>query len=136
VKIFLGNRVLAGGIDEEQEPFDMQLEVSGQVQVILALRAECGRPIDRGNRTVELRFFVMRRHPSACAATEFLLSHGSSLKDLEGTATVVVESPSQSIFYIPSAVLRRVQGVQDGPHTTHGYVILGDQLTTVNPQGA
>jgi hypothetical protein len=135
MKIFLGNRVLAGGIGEEQEPFDMQLEVSGQVQVALTLRAECAKPIDRGNRIVELRFSVSRKHKSVCAATEFLLSHGSSLRDLEGAATVAVESPSQAVFCIPFAVLQRIHGVQDGSLTTHSYSIIGDQLT-IEPQGA
>ncbi|MDR0679227.1 MAG: hypothetical protein LBF24_03200, partial [Puniceicoccales bacterium] len=86
-------------------------------------------PIDRGNRRTELQFSVLRRHPSSAAATEFLLGHGAGLLDLEGTATLVSEGPTQRTFVLAPAVLRRVQGTQEGTTTTHSYTILGGSLT-------
>jgi hypothetical protein len=76
-----------------------------------------------------LQFSVLRRHPSSAAATEFLLGHGAGLLDLEGTATLVSEGPTQRTFVLAPAVLRRVQGTQEGTTTTHSYTILGGSLT-------
>jgi hypothetical protein len=128
MKIFLDNRTLAGGLAAGEEPFDMALEVAGVVQVATALRSPRAEPHDRGNRTVELRFSVLRRHGSAGEATEFLLGHGAALTGLAGTATLYPESVAQRVFRCTSAVLRRVQGHQEGPTTTHVYGIVGGNL--------
>jgi hypothetical protein len=134
MKIFLGNRVLAGGIGEQQEPFDMALEFTGLLQVASFLRASHATPIDRGNRTAELRFSVLRRHGSVAEATEFLLTHGAGLADLEGTARLHSEGPSRASFQLSPAVLRRVQGVQEGTTTTHSYTIVGGILDTTTEE--
>jgi hypothetical protein len=116
-------------LDAEEEPFAISLEVTGAVQIATALRGAFAAPIDRGNRRTELQFSVLRRHQSVAAATDFLLSHGAGLLDLEGTVTLVSEGPTQSVFTLSPAVLRRVQGTQEGASTTHSYAILGGSLT-------
>ncbi|MDR3117373.1 MAG: hypothetical protein LBT98_02275 [Puniceicoccales bacterium] len=128
MKIFMGNWVLAAGRDGEQEPYDMVLEVEGAVQIATGIGADHARPLDRGNRTVSLRFSVLRRHGSVRAATEFLLSHGTCLAELDGTVTIVAEGQR---YALTSAVLRRLQGSQEGGSTVHGYDIVGGALAVV-----
>ena len=129
MKLFLGNRALAGGVDREEEPFAVSLEVVGVVQIAHRLRGASAAPFDRGNRRAELQFSVLRRHASVSAATDYLFSHGASLGDLSGTVTIVDEGQSQNTFVLSNAVLRSVRGVQDGATTTHSYTIVGGKLS-------
>jgi hypothetical protein len=129
MKLLLGNRALAAGVDCEEEPFAVSLEVIGIVQIANTLRAASASPIDRGNRRTELQFSVLRRHASISAATDYLFCHGASLCDLAGTATLIGEGPSQTAFTLSNAVLRSVRGVQDGATTTHTYTIVGGNLS-------
>jgi hypothetical protein len=129
MKLFLGNMALAAGIDCEEEPFAMSLEVAGVVQIANTLRGASASPIDRGNRRTELQFSVLRRHRSISAATDFLFSHGANLDDLSGTAMLIGEGSSQAAFTLANAVLRSVRGVQDGATTTHTYTIVGGSLS-------
>ncbi|MDR2667614.1 MAG: hypothetical protein LBB38_01040 [Puniceicoccales bacterium] len=129
MKLILGNRALAGGVDCEEEPFAVSLEVIGVVQIANTLRGISAEPIDRGNRRTELQFSVLRRHTSVSAATDYLFCHGASLYDLAGTATLIGEGQSQTAFTLSNAVLRSVRGVQDGATTTHTYIIVGGSLS-------
>ncbi|MDR3316682.1 MAG: hypothetical protein LBS68_01215 [Puniceicoccales bacterium] len=126
----MGSLVLAGGLSEGEEPFAMYLGLNKLVQITTVLRSPSARSFDRGNRTVELRFSVLRRHPSVLAATKFLLSHGASLAALGGTATIVPENASQITYYLTAAALRSIHGAQEGTTTTHVYVLVGGGLTT------
>jgi hypothetical protein len=133
----MGNRVLAAGRQEGQEPFDLTLETEGLVQVATALRASHGAPLDRGNRTTTLRFTVSRRHPSLAAASEFLLRHSSGLVSLEGTLTLLDEEGAEpDSFHLSHAVLRRVRGTQEGTTTAHAYEVIGGALEADAGEGA
>jgi hypothetical protein len=82
-----------------------------------------------------LKFSVHRRHPSPAAATEFLLLHGAGLTALEGPVTLVSEGAGGGTFHLHSAVLKRIQGSQEGTATVHGYEIIGGGLTDHLPEG-
>ncbi|MDR2030116.1 MAG: hypothetical protein LBP65_01455 [Puniceicoccales bacterium] len=132
MKIFMGNRVLAAGRDGEQEPFDMSLAVEGMVQIVTGVRADHARPLDRGNRSTLLRFSVLRRHCSTLAAAEFLLVHGIGLVGLDGTVTIAVADGQT--YELSSAVLKKVQGTQDGGSTIHCYEIVGGSIAAPTSQ--
>ncbi|MDR1436340.1 MAG: hypothetical protein LBI39_04010 [Puniceicoccales bacterium] len=130
MKLIFGGVTLAAGVDCEEEPFALTVEVVGAVQIAHALRSTSAAPIDRGNRRTELRFSVMRRHASVSEATNYLLRHGAELADVESSMAIIGEGAAQkSTFRLAAAVLRSVHGVQDGATTTHSYAIVGGMLS-------
>lgn len=128
MKIYLNDLVLAGGGEAGEEPFDMALEASSEVQIVERLRADYAQPLDRGNRTHAFRFSIRHHHRSAHGATCHLLRHGAAVGG-EGTLTIVGGGNHPVVYELAAAVIRKIHGTQEGTTTTHSYEIVGGSLT-------
>ena len=131
MKISFGTTTIAGGKEASQEPFDVQLRTLNQVQVASFLRADSVKTFDRGNRSTSFSFKVIRRHETVLAASEFLLSHATSLHSLSTTLTIALEDAESTTYQLPYATLVSVQSEQKGNTTTHRYEIMGGLLEAV-----
>lgn len=133
MKIFMGNRVLAGGQNESQEPFDVELVTTGLLQISQTLRASAAKVFDRGNRTTRLRFSVRRQHVSNGQATDFLLTHASTLSNMSDFVTLISENPGGQTYYLCDASIQSIHGFQENNATQHAYEILGGSISNTSP---
>ncbi|MDR0428575.1 MAG: hypothetical protein LBG86_00890 [Puniceicoccales bacterium] len=131
MKIFIGFYMLAGGEEFDQEPFAVLLETTNAVQISQGICAKMAKTIGRGNRITKLRFSVRRNHLSILHATDFLLIHASDLADAMGNVVLVSEGPSPKSYQLDGAVIRHIQGNQQGCATTHDYEIVGGLFSIV-----
>jgi hypothetical protein len=128
MRILFHDYPLAGGINADQEPFQVTLETSADVQIATALRGETAMPMNRGNRTTILQFSVRRKHASVDHATEFLLTHALHLKEIQGEVTIISEGATQRSFALGNGAIRHIHGSQEGMNTLHYYEIIGGNL--------
>ncbi|MDR1457879.1 MAG: hypothetical protein LBI47_03465, partial [Puniceicoccales bacterium] len=113
MKITIGTIILAGGNVVNEQPYDLKINNSRQVQIASALRAISVRGFDRGNQQTTLEFKVSKRHSSVEEAQAYAIQHAASLTNLPSTL-VITEEPSQDTYSLNDAVISEVQSISDG----------------------
>ncbi|MDR2778738.1 MAG: hypothetical protein LBB16_00405 [Puniceicoccales bacterium] len=124
MKITIGTVILAGGNVVNEQPYDLKINNSRQIQIAFAMRAAAIRGFDRGNQQTTLEFKVSKRHSSVEEAQAYAIQHAASLTNLSSTL-VITEEPSQDTYLLNDAVIGEIQSVSDGIVSSHAYKIIG-----------
>ncbi|MDR1255767.1 MAG: hypothetical protein LBJ94_02490 [Puniceicoccales bacterium] len=130
MKIFIGDIVLAGGVEAHESPYDVNIRSEREVQVTGTLRGSTARSYDRGNQRTTVNFKVTRRHGSVEDAQKFVLIHGASLGNLS-TSLTIVEEPSAVQFILSDAAIVSVQSSANGSASVHEYRIVGGNFSQI-----
>ncbi|MDR1528128.1 MAG: hypothetical protein LBS22_00885 [Puniceicoccales bacterium] len=128
MKITIGTIILAGGNVANEQPYDLKINNSRQVQIAPAMRAIAVRGFDRGNQQTTLEFKVSKKHSSVEEAQAYAIQHAASLTNLSSTL-VITEEPSQDTYSLNDVVIGEVQSVSEGVVSSHAYKIIGGIFT-------
>jgi hypothetical protein len=128
MKITFGNTILANGIDGNEMPIDFKIFEQRSIQITSTIRGEAVRAIDRGNCHTRIEFRIRKKHTSAEAAQNYILSHSSGLHDLETGLTIIGE-PSGAIYHLNHAVISHIESTSNGNTSEHFYRITGGNIT-------
>ena len=127
MKIFLGELVLVGGAELNEEPINLKITSNRLVQTIYTLRADNAQPVDRGNVVVQIEFRVRRKHKSIEDAQIYTISRTSELNQLVSTLTVMPEPDGQA-FYLQNATIQNTEFSLNGNISECFYKIVGGNL--------
>jgi hypothetical protein len=131
MRITIGNFVLCGGQTDDQYPEGVTLEGARVIQIAQRLRAASARPIDRGNKTVQVSFQVTREHETHRAACEYAIQHDTELPSSGLVAFQLEEPTGSSIVYLINGRLQRhVVSPIIGVSTVHAYTLVGGGWTS------
>jgi hypothetical protein len=128
MKIFFGNINLASGIEYGETPIDFKIFGQRAVQMLLTIRGDEAKAVDRGNLTTRLEFRVRKKHDTVEAAQNYAIRHASELRDLQIDLTIVGE-PSNTAYWLKHAVVSSVESVSNGSVSEHFYKIVGGAVT-------
>lgn len=128
MKISIENIVLAKGHSHCEEPKDLNIQGSKELQVSSLLRAKEVMVYDRGNTKIIVTFRVARQHPSAEEALINTMAHTETVTSIHGNATFEIEDSSNTSFHLTNASVRHVSSHINGVTSYHAYELIGSKI--------
>lgn len=130
MKISIENIVLSHGNSKCEEPKDLKIQGSKELQVSHLLRAKEVMVFDRGNTKITVTFRVARQHSSADEALINTMTHTEAVTSIHGNATFDIEDDDFTVFHLTNASVRNVSSHINGLTSYHAYEIIGSKIET------
>jgi hypothetical protein len=127
MKITIGTFELCGGAAKDEFPDGMTLDDSYTVQVRKLIRATAAKPINRGNRTVNVSFSVTREHGDHRAACEYALKHSADIPTIGDVVFVCEATGTTSLKLLNGTIQKHNVPQIIGCTTIHRYEIIGGE---------
>jgi hypothetical protein len=87
----IGIITLAGGNISNEQPYDLKMNNSRQIETASPMRARAMRGCDRGNQQTTLELKVSKRHFSLEEAQAYSIQHAASLTNVSSTLVITNE---------------------------------------------
>ncbi len=111
---------------------DLRLRFTRAIEVVQALGTATPGTYDRGTRTIDLSFTVVRVHSSAKEAEIFIAKHDDTVPD---SGVVALTTTGGEVAFIENGILVEMQLIsQIGATTFHSYRITGGLFFGIQPR--
>lgn len=128
MKISIENIILSKGNSHCEEPKDLKIQGSKELQVSSLFRAKEVVVFDRGNMKITVTFRIARQHASADEALIHTMTHTESATSIHGKATFEIEDESNTVFHLTNASVKHVSSHINGVTSYHAYEIIGSKI--------
>lgn len=132
MKISIENIILANGNNTCEEPRELRIQGSKELQISPLLRSRSVMIYDRGNTKVTITFRVSRQHSNADEALINTMTHTGTVTSIHGNATFELEDDAKTIFHLTNASVRLVSSQIIGVTSSHTYEIVGSSILNNN----
>lgn len=128
MKICIEHIVLSQGNSKCEDPKDLKIQGSKELQVSPLLRAKEVMVFDRGNSKITVTFRVARQHPSADEALINTMTHTDAVTSIHGNAIFEIEDDNNTVFRLTNASIKHVTSHINGVTSYHAYEIIGSKI--------